>query len=129
MDDAALVGGLDDLGDALEEGDELIERHGAARLEPLAEGDALDELHGDPEEAIVLGAERVDVRCVRMLEPRRESRFAKEALSRGVVPSTTRVEDLDDGVALEHWLLAAIDSTVPSGSDLLVEHELTQSTP
>lgn len=73
MYDVVLVRGVDDLGDVLEERDELIERHRAARGEPRLEGVAVDELHRDPEQAIgFVGAERVDVRGVGVIEHRSE---------------------------------------------------------
>ena len=62
MHDAAQVGGVHDLGDELEERDELRERHRPARLQPSPSEDALDELHRDPPDAVVLDAEGVHVR-------------------------------------------------------------------
>jgi hypothetical protein len=39
-----------DVGDALEERHELLERHRPVTGQPLGERDALDELHRDPEQ-------------------------------------------------------------------------------
>jgi hypothetical protein len=49
MDDAPVVRGLDDHGDALEQRHELPERHRAMRGQPLGERDPLHALHGGPQ--------------------------------------------------------------------------------
>ena len=85
MHDAARVRRLDDLGDALEKRNELREGHRPLRLQPLAERDALDELHRDPAHAVLFDAERVDVRGVRVIEPRGQPRLAHEPLRRSIL--------------------------------------------
>jgi len=63
-------------GPEIEERHELIERHPPVGREPARERHALHELHRQPEQPIVLGAERVDVRGIGVIEPRRELRLA-----------------------------------------------------
>ena len=85
MDDSQVVRSLHDLSDLLEERRELVGPHGAVLGEPVIERDALHQLHREPEQAVVLIAKRVDVGSVRVIEQRRELRFALEAPQRSVV--------------------------------------------
>jgi hypothetical protein len=52
--DAAIVRGVHDLGDALEEHHELPERHRAVPGQPLGKRDSLHALHGDPQQLVPL---------------------------------------------------------------------------
>ena len=74
----------------------------------------------------LLDAERVDVRRVRMIEPRRQLRLAHEALEHDLVVAQPLVQDLDDRLATEQRLLAAIDRAEPALADPLAEHELAE---
>ena len=70
MNDAALVDGMYDVGDALEKRHVLRQRHPSVLREPGAQGDALYELHCNPPQPPLLfgNAERVDVGHVGMIE-------------------------------------------------------------
>src|SRR5262249_9645080 len=125
MDDPAVVGGLDDLGDALEERHELLEREGPTLAQPAIERGALHHLHRDPEQAVVmLDAERIDVGRVGMIEPRRELRFAHEALQHNIVAAEALVKHLDDGFATEQRLLAPVHRAESALVDSLTKYEL-----
>jgi hypothetical protein len=129
VDDAALVRGLHDLGHALEERHELVERQRAALAQPVIERDALHHLHRDPEQAIgVLDAERVHVGGVRVVQPRRELGLAHEALQHDVVPAQPLVQHLDDGLATQERLLTAIDRTKTTGVDSFAKNEFSDGT-
>jgi hypothetical protein len=53
MYDPSLVRGLDHLSDALEERNELFERHRPVRLQPVRECNAVHKLHRDPRQSIL----------------------------------------------------------------------------
>jgi hypothetical protein len=72
VDHALLVRGVHDLADPIEEGDQPLERQPALRVEQAVQRGAAHELHRDPEHAVGLVAELVDVRGVGVIEPRRE---------------------------------------------------------
>ncbi len=129
VDDPALVGGVDDIGDALEERHELRERHRPVRLQPVVEGDALHQLHRDPEQTVVFIAERIDVRRVGVIELRCELRFAPEAIERSVAALPPLMQHLDDRAAPERWLLAAVHHRTAALADLLAEDEIPQLAP
>ena len=126
VDDAVLVHAVHDLGEALEERHHLVDRQRALVRDPPVERRAAHELHRDPHDAVGLGAERVDVRGVRMVEPRRQPRLAQEALDRDVARAQPAVQDLDDGLAAEQRLLGAIDRAEPAFADALAQDELSQ---
>lgn len=64
-----------------------------------------------------------------MIEPGRELSFAKEALLRSIVAPPPRMQHLDDDVALERWLRAAVDDRAAALADLLAKDELAQLPP
>ena len=84
MHDPLLVGGVHDLADPLEQRHEPLQRDRPLGLEQLGQRRAAHELHGDPQEAVLLGAERVGMRGVGMIESRGEAGFTQEALDSGV---------------------------------------------
>jgi hypothetical protein len=130
MHDPALVRGLHDLGHALEERHEAIERQRPALAQPVIERGALDSLHRDPEQPIVvLDPERIDVRGVGMIEPRRQLRLAHEPLHDHVVVAQAAMEHLDDRLAAEQRLLAAVHRAESAAADPLAEHELADRPP
>ena len=63
----------------LEKRDEPLERQRTLREQAIERRPAY-QLHRDPEQSVVLGAEGVDVSSVRVVELRREPCFAQEAL-------------------------------------------------
>ena len=125
VDDALLVSGLDHLADALEEGDEPLEGNPPLGLEPAGQRDAAHQLHGDPQEAVRLGAEGVDVGGVRVVEARGEARLAEEPLGTDIGPAG---ECLDDRLALERRLLGPVDLALTAGAEELADDEVPQST-
>ena len=80
MDDAEVVRAVDDLAQPPEQRAEDRRRDRAAAVDELVERRAAHVLHRDPQLAVGLGAERVDVRRVRVVEPRRELGLAQEPL-------------------------------------------------
>jgi hypothetical protein len=72
----------------------------------------------------MLDPERIDVRGVRMIEPRGELGLAHEALEDHVVAAQPLVEDLDHGLAAQQGLLAAIDGAESAFVDALTKDEL-----
>jgi len=68
------------------------------------------------------------VRGVRVIEPRGELRLAHEALGRGVV-APPRAQHLDDDVASQRGLLAAVHGAVAARADPLEQHELADLAP
>ena len=71
----------------------------------LIERLAADVLHRDPQDAVGLGAERIDVRRVRVVEPRRELGLAQEALDPVRDARDLAAQHLDDHGAIERRLL------------------------
>jgi Cdc6-like AAA superfamily ATPase len=65
----------------------------------------------------------------RMIEPRRELRFAQEALLSSIVALSARMQHLDDSIAPERGLFAAIYNRVATVADLLAQNELAQRAP
>jgi hypothetical protein len=128
--DPALVGRLDDLGDALEERHELRKQHRPVIGQPALQREALHELHRDPQKPVVLlGAKRVDMRGVGVIEPRRQLRLAQEALDLDVVAAQPVVQHLDDGFTAKRWLLAAIHHAEPAFVESFAKHELSKFSP
>ena len=125
VDDALLVRGVHDLADALERTARSARAAARPARQQLLERRAAHQLHRDPEDAVGLGAERVDVRRVRMVEPRREPRLAQEALNRLLGGAMIRAQDLDHRLALEQRLLGAIDAPKPL-PHLLAHHEVAE---
>src|SRR4051812_4188599 len=100
------------------------------RLEPLRQRDAMHALHGDPQQLVLLlDTERVDVGRVRMIEPRGEPRFAQEALHDDVAAAQLAVQDLDDRLAPEQRLLAAVDRPETALANPLAKDELANFSP
>ena len=102
VDDALLVRGVDDLADALEQRHEPLERQRPLRCAASSSASGVPRtssiaIHSS---AVGLGAERIDVRGVRMIEPRRELRLAQEPLRPAPV-APPRVEHLDHRLAVE----------------------------
>ncbi len=128
MDDALFVRGVDDVADALEQRHEPLERHRALRLEHRAQRRAADVLHRDPEHAVGLGAERVDVCGERMIEPRCELGLAQEPLD-AVLVDPVGPQHLDDRLALEPELLREVDVAVPARADDRAELETAELAP
>src|SRR5262249_19527459 len=85
------------------------------------------QLHRDPQDAVGLGAERIDVRGVRMIEARRQPRLAHEPLNRLLIGAMVLAQDLDDRLTLEQRLLGAMDAAELPLADLLAEHEISES--
>jgi hypothetical protein len=88
----------------------------------------MHQLHRDPEHPIVvLDAERVDVRDLRVVEPRRKLGLAHEALQHHFVAAQPLMQDLDHRLAPEQRLLAAVHGAkVALVDDALAEHELAE---
>jgi hypothetical protein len=129
VDDALLVRGVDHLAQPLEERHEPVERHRAVRGEPAIERRPAHVLHRDPQHAPGLRAERIDVRGVRVVEPRREPGFAQEPLD-GLGPiAMALVQHLDDRLAAEHHLLGPVDDAVAALAQPLDHDEVTQGGP
>ncbi len=121
MDDALLVRGVNDLADPLEQRHEPVERHRSLRLQHRPQRRTAHPLHRDPQDAVGLGAERVDVRGVRMVEARRELGLAQEPLDPQLL--AFRSKDLDDRLAAQRRLLGEIDIAVAAATDHLAQHE------
>src|SRR5678816_2621143 len=124
MHDALPVSRVNDLGDPLEQRHEAVERDRPLRLDQVAERAAANQLHRDPQHPIGLGARRVRVRGVRMVESRREPRLAQEPLDgrRGTVVAN----DLDRDLALEPALLGAVDHALTAAIDELDQPKLAE---
>ncbi len=107
VDDAQLVRAVYDLAQPLEQRGQQRRRHGPAPGQQVVEGGAAHVLHRDPQQAVGLGPERVDVGGVRVVEPRRQLGLAQEPLDpqRGGLHVGTH--DLDDRAAAELLLLGA----------------------
>ena len=87
-------------------------------------------IHGDPQESVLLlGTERVDVRGIGVIEPRRQLRLAQEALELGVVAAQPAVQHLDDGLAPEDWLVAAIHLAEPAFVEWLAKNVVSNLSP
>ncbi len=103
--------------------DRLDERRGSPRLErPLVEEVLerlpLDELHGEPGDA-VLGARVVDAHDVRVVDPRERLRLALEALEELAVARERRLEDLErDRARGEVVVVRAVDDPHGAARDL-----------
>ena len=125
--DAALVRGLDHLRDAVEERHQLLDRQRSALAQPAVERGALHHLHRDPEQAVVvLDPERVDVRGIGVVEPRRELGLTHEPLQHDVVAAQPLVQHLDDRLAAEQRLLAAIHRAEAAFANALAKDELAE---
>src|ERR1041385_4046825 len=123
MNDPALVRDMHDLGETLEERYELLERHAAVLGEPAAQRDALDELHRDPHQAVILDAECVDVRCVGVIDLTREQRFSREALRLHVAANGSLVQDLHHSSTAKCLLRRAVDGAEASAVESLAQRE------
>ena len=125
MQNSGLVRRLHHRRDALEERHELRKRHRPMRLQPLRERDAVHAFHGDPQQRVLLlDAERIDMRCIRMIEPRRQPSLAQETLHDGVAAAQPAVKDLDDCLSPQQRLLAAVHRSETALADLLAKNEL-----
>jgi len=90
----------------------------------------MNRLHRNPQQAIILlGAKRVDVRGVGMIEQRGQLRLAQEALDLNVVAAQQVVQHLDDGFPPERFLSAAIDPAEPALVEGLEEDEISDLSP
>jgi hypothetical protein len=99
--------------------------HRAAR----SSGCAAHQLHGDPQRAVGLGAERVDVGGQRVVEARRQV-GPRPGSARPVRVAPVVARDLDHHLALEHGLVGdgRPRRTLPS-ADPLAQDEVAQRAP
>ena len=124
--DAELVRGVHDLAQAREQRPEDRRRDRPAPDDELVERRAAHVLHRDPQDAVGLGAERVDVRGVRVIEPRRELGLAQEAVDPDRRDRALAPEHLDHRGAPELRLLRAIDIARSAAPELLDDLELAE---
>ena len=129
VDDSALVCRRHDLRDTVEERHELFGRHRAAFAEPGVQRGAGHHLHGDPEHAVRLAAECIDMGRVRMIELRGELCFAQEAFPRTALALLRIAQHLDHRVTLERRLEAAIHGAAATPTDPLAENEFSERSP
>jgi hypothetical protein len=127
--DARVVRALDDLRDALEQRHELLGRQRAALVEPARKRRPVHHLHRDPEQPVDLDPECIDVRRVRMVEPRGELGLAQEPPHDGLVVAQPLVQHLDHRSAPERLLLTAVDRPVAALTDPLADDELADRAP
>ena len=123
MHDAELVSGMHDLAQPCEQRREHTRRHRAAPRDELVERHALDVLHRDPQHAVGLGAERIDVRGVRVVETRRELGLAQEPLDAIRRGRDLAAQDLDHCGATELHLLRTKHFARAALAEPLHDHE------
>jgi len=126
MHDALLVRGCEDLAELVEQRHEAFELDAALRGEQLVEWRAAHELHRDPQEAIGLGAERVRVRRIRMVELRSELRLPEEPLDHVAGFTVSCMKDLDHRLSREQRLLREVHGTEAAFTELLLYDEVTE---
>jgi hypothetical protein len=86
----------------------------------------MNALHGDPQQPVaLLGAKRVDMRGVGVVEQARELGLAHEALHGGVASAEPAVQDLDHRLSPKPWLVGAVHGPVPALADRLAQDVLT----
>ena len=87
------------------------------------------ELHGDPQEPVVFGAERIDMRREGMVEQRSQARRAHEPLADVIGGLVARMQHLDDRLAAEQRLLRSVHGSKAAFADLFLDQELTEGAP
>ena len=110
MDEAEPVGHVERISHLAEQAQRPLVADGLGRVDQLAQVVALDVLHGE-EENIVLLARAVDRDDVRMLETRRQLRLEEETPPEAIVPCEVASDDLDRGLAMQMRVLGEIDRT------------------
>lgn len=98
----------------------------ALRAEQLVERGAAHVLHGNPEHAVLLGAERVDVSGEGVVELRGEAGLAQEAAHRVRLVPQMGIHHLDDGFAGKHRLLGERDGAEAALADARAHDKLTE---
>ena len=124
--DAELVGGVDHLAQRRGQGREVLERHGAAVNHQPPERPPAHQLHGQPQEPVGLGAERVDVGGVGVVEARGQARLAQEPLGPGPGEGAVAPHHLDHRVATQELLLGPVDLAQTAAADVLDHAEAAQ---
>ena len=124
MDDPALVGGVECVGDLASDGDCFVDRNRAA-CDPLREILTFDQFHDERTNAAAF-FEAVDVRDVWMIEGRQRLCFAVEACeSIGIGRERVR-QNLHRDVAIELRIARAVHlahSSCAQGTENLIETE------
>ena len=115
MDDAALVGLLERLGDLLRRGERVVERQRAA-LEPRRQVLSGDELQHQEQHALRL-LEPVDGGDVRVIERREQLRLAAEAGEAIGIPGEHLGQELESDVAREPRVPRPPHLAHPAGAD------------
>ena len=115
VNDAALVGGIEGIGDLTRDVHRLFHRHGASR-QPIRECVALDELH---DQRVRRGRflEAVDVRDVRVIQRGEHLSLAAEAREAIGIVGHGGEEDLDRHVAIQPPIATAVDFAHPARAE------------
>src|SRR5262249_55541048 len=114
VDDALLVCLLEHLADRREERDDLALREELAAAEERVEALALEELHDDPEEAVVGLAAVEDLDRVGVPQAAHGQSLAAEALAILGAAGGGGVQDLDRDLALQLWVIGLVDRAGPA---------------
>jgi len=120
VEDAAVVGVLEGVGEGAPDRDDLLDRQRAVPVEAPGEVRALREVHDQVGAALVL-AGGLDGDDVRVVEPGQGPGLAEEALAlAGRRPPPGR-EELERDAALEDRVVGPVDGAGPAAADRLDE--------
>jgi hypothetical protein len=118
MDDAALVSGIERVGDLARDLQGVIHRQRAVDGQAMGQCAALHELEDERAEAIAF-LDAMDRRNARMIERGEDSGFAIEAGQTIGVSGERLWQDLEGDVAVQPRVAGAIDLTHATGADRL----------
>ncbi len=108
MGDPAAVGVVERVGELAEEVESAAERERVLLLDEVAQGAALEQLHHNKVEPVLLG-DVMDLHDVRVAQVGRQLRLPLEQPHEAVVGRQPRRRHLDGAGLLEHAVDAAVD--------------------